>query len=164
MAGPDQFVDTAPYRARPTVEMTPTMRLARRSLIIPVLLAAVAVAGCSLTGSSDDGLTGKTWQWVASETTVPASISNVPDPENYTITFNDDDTFNAKVDCNQVSGQYTTGDGGTMTITPGPSTMAACPEGSADALFLAALSGTTAYKIDAGQLVLTNADGTITLE
>lgn len=140
------------------------MRLATRSLLIAVTVATVALAGCSLTGSSSDSLTGTTWQWVASETSVPASISNVPDPENYTITFNDDGSFNAKADCNSVGGEYTTGDGGTMTITLGPSTLVACPEGSADFLFTAALGSTTAYKIDAGQLVLTNPEGTITLD
>ena len=149
------------------------MRLASRSLLVFVIGASLALVGCGSTGASDspdasdaaggDTLTGS-WQWVSGETSVPASITNVPDPENYTITFNEDDTFNAKVDCNQVSGQYAAGDDGALTITPGPSTLAACPEGSADALFMAALAGTQSYAILGGQLVLTNAEGTITLD
>ena len=39
------------------------------------------------------GLTGKTWQWTASTTKVPASQSVVPDPENYTIEFKSDGTL-----------------------------------------------------------------------
>ena len=43
---------------------------------------------------------------------------------NYTITFNDDGTFAAKADCNQVSGTYTIEDNSVLTIVPGPSTSA----------------------------------------
>ena len=71
--------------------------------------AAMVVGACSGSGSgSAAGLTGKTWQWTASTTKVPASQSVVPDPENYTLDFKSDGTFSAKVDCNQLSGTYTT--------------------------------------------------------
>ena len=62
----------------------------------------------------------------------------VPDPENYTLTFDTDGTFSGKADCNQVSGGYTTS-GSDLTIMPGPTTMMACPEGSLDGQFLEGL-------------------------
>jgi heat shock protein HslJ len=118
------------------------------SLAVSVLL----VAACQ--SSSGSGLTGKTWQWTGSTTTVPASQSVVPDPENYTITFNTDGTFAAKVDCNQVAGDYTTS-GSDLTISPGPSTLAACPEGSLDALYLDGLDRAASYSISGTDLTIT---------
>ena len=88
---------------------------------LTLVVGGLLLAACS--PSSGSALTGTTWQWTASTTTVPASQSVVPDPENYTITFNTDGTFEAKVDCNQASGDYTT-NGSELTITPGPSTLA----------------------------------------
>ena len=126
--------------------------------------AAVVVGACSSSGSgSAAGLTGKTWQWTASTTKVPASQSVVPDPENYTIEFKSDGTFNAKVDCNQLSGTYTTTSSGGLTIEPGPMTMALCPDGSLDSLYVFGLSNAQSYAIANNQLTLTLAeDATMT--
>ena len=129
-------------------------------LILALALVAIAVGACGGSGSGTS-LTGKAWQWMASTVSEPATI---PDPSLYTITFAEDGTFAAKVDCNQVAGQYTTADGGAMTVTPGPSTMAACPEGSLSDVYLAALAGVTSYAINGDQLVLTTATGTLTFE
>jgi heat shock protein HslJ len=118
------------------------------SLAVSMLL----IAACQ--SSSGSGLTGKTWQWTGSTTTVPASQSVVPDPENYTITFNTDGTFAAKVDCNQVAGDYTTS-GSDLTITPGPSTLAACPEGSLDAVYLDGLGRAKTFSISGTDLTIT---------
>ena len=141
------------------------MRLTPRRLAVPLVIAAMLlVAGCDLIGGGSGGLTGKTWQWTASTTTAPASQSVVPDPENYTLEFMDDGTFAAKADCNQVAGTYSNPGGGALTITPGPSTLVACPEGSAGDIYVAGLAATTAYAITDGQLVLTTTDGTMTFE
>ncbi len=138
------------------------MRSPLRHLAIPAVLAMLfVVAGCNLIGGSSGGLTGKAWQWSASTTTAPASQSVVPDPENYTIEFKSDGTFSAKSDCNQVSGNYTTS-GSSLTITPGPSTLVACPDDSLGDLFVAGLTATTSYAITGDQLVLTTTDGTMT--
>lgn len=128
-----------------------------RSLLLTALLGAVlVVAGC---GSDSKTLTGQAWVWGSFATDAPGSEGVVPDPERYTIQFNDDGTFAAKVDCNQVAGTYTTGDDGAMTILPGPSTMAACPDDSLANDFLQGLSTTTAYVIADNQLDLSKADG-----
>src|SRR6188474_2823047 len=104
--------------------------------ILTLAVGGLLLAACS--SSSGSPLTGKTWQWTASTTTVPASQSVVPDPENYTITFNEDGTWSGKADCNQVSGGYST-TGSNLTMTLGPTTLMACPEGSLDGLFLEGL-------------------------
>jgi heat shock protein HslJ len=123
--------------------------------ILTLAMGGLFLAACS--SSSGSALTGKTWQWTASTTTVPASQSVVPDPENYTLTFNTDGTFSGKADCNQVSGEYTTS-GSDLTLTLGPTTMMACPEGSLDGLFLEGLGKASSYTISGSDLTITDAD------
>lgn len=138
--------------------------------IVPVLaLAAIMTTAlaCSSSGASSSAsggtqLTGTTWQWTASTTKVPAGQGVVPDPENYTILFNTDGTYSGKADCNQMNGSYTVS-GSNLTITPGAMTLAACPEGSMDTLYLAGLAATKSYAISGTELTLTLADeGTMT--
>jgi len=123
--------------------------------ILTLAIGGLLLAACST--SSGSALTGKTWQWTASTTTVPASQSVVPDPENYTIAVNTDGTFSGKADCNQVSGGYTTS-GSDLTISLGPTTMMACPEGSLDGLFLEGLGKAASFSISGSDLTITDAD------
>lgn len=85
----------------------------------------------SMEHTPDPELVNKTWAWAARDPNGNASDSiNVPNPENYTLVFNEDGTFNAKVDCNQANGRYATPNPGSIFMELGPMTMAACPEGS----------------------------------
>ncbi len=99
---------------------------------------------------------GTPWLWTNSSI---AGAEVIADPTKYTITFTSDGTFTAQVDCNQVSGTFTETEANGITITPGPSTLAACPEPSMADIFLAGLSGATKYQIAADRLVLTGPDG-----
>jgi len=129
----------------------------KRALFALVIGVAAIAAACS-GGSS---LTGKTWQLTAITEKVPAFQGVVPaaDQPNYTIEFKSDGTFNAKADCNQLSGSYTTTSSGGLTIVLGPSTLAACPEGSLSSQYVAALGQAASYAIASGQLTITLADG-----
>jgi heat shock protein HslJ len=124
--------------------------------LVLLALLALALSACASGGSSDD-LTGIVWEWTAMQETVPASQSVVPDPENYTITFNADDTLAIKADCNQVTGSYTMS-GSDMTITLGASTLAFCGEDSQDAIYLASLDRVSSYAIESGELQLSFAE------
>jgi heat shock protein HslJ len=128
----------------------------RRTASIAALLLVVGtlLGACS---SSSSGLTGKTWTLSAVTQDVPAFQGVIPagDQGKYTITFNDDSTFDAKADCNNVSGGYRTGANGSMSIQPGPSTMAFCPAPSLGQAYTAALSLTTSYAIANNALKLT---------
>lgn len=119
------------------------------------------MAACSSAAPSASGqtLTGKAWQWTASTL---EGATTIPDPSKYTLEFLADGSFASQVDCNRVSGQFTTTNAGAITIKPGPSTRAACPEGSLADVYLGALTGTTNYAINGSQLVLTNSAGTMT--
>ena len=111
------------------------------------------------------GLTGVTWKLTGITEKVPAFQGAVPADQqaNYTITFNDDKTFAAKVDCNNLNGTYETADpaasSGPLSIKPGPMTLAACPEGSLSDLFLIGLGSTQSYAIADNVLTLTVVDG-----
>lgn len=104
-------------------------------------------------------LTGVTWEWVESVTSVETVA--VVDPTRYTITFNDDGSANVKADCNSVLATYTTDETGGLTLTMGPSTLAACPPDSQVDILLSGLGVAGAYSFDNGDLLLTNtaADG-----
>ena len=129
-----------------------------------LLIATVAgLAGCASEQGGD--ITGPTWRLVSLTTNTPPLATTVP-PEamvNYTIQFNDDGTFAAKADCNQVAGEYTIQGDGILTIKPGPSTLAACPEGSLGDAYVAALAQAGSYTIAENQLTITLLDdGTLT--
>jgi heat shock protein HslJ len=74
-------------------------------------------------------------------------------PGNYNIQFMPDGSFAAQADCNRVNGSYTV-DGSAITIQPGPSTMAACPEGSLGDQFAAQLGEAAIYFFQEGDLLL----------
>jgi heat shock protein HslJ len=157
MAGDIDWRVTPPLQARGD-----SMR--RLVAVVAFALAAVIlVAACS--SSSGSSLTGKAWQWTASTTKVPASQSVVPDPQNYTITFNTDGTFSAKVDCNNMAGQYTTTSSGGLTIRPGPMTLAACGADSLSDIYVAELLKSKSYAIADAKLTITLTDeGTMTFK
>jgi len=118
-----------------------------------IILVALTLSLVGCASGSSTGLTANAWQWASMETTVPASQSVVPDPQNYTITFNTDGSVAIKADCNQVGGTYVAS-GSDLTITLGPSTMAYCGDASADTIFLASLSEVAAYSIANNELTL----------
>jgi heat shock protein HslJ len=122
-----------------------------------LLVATTVLAACNVVGN---GLVGPTWRVTAVVTTVPAWQGVVPAAESlrYTITFANDGTAAIKADCNQVTASYTTTPGGSITITPGPSTLAACPEGSMGQPFVQALSAVNSYSVNGDELVLRQPD------
>lgn len=128
-------------------------------LVVGACVAAPPASPTASAGAGVPAMQGKPWQWTSSTI---AGASVITDPTKYSITFASDGTFAAQVDCNQVAGTYTATDQGGATITPGPATLAACPEGSLADVFLAGLAGTTSYQLSAGQLVLTAPNGTMT--
>jgi heat shock protein HslJ len=85
----------------------------------------------SMEHTPDPALVNKTWAWEARDPNGGSSAPiNVTNPENYTLVFNEDGTFNAKLDCNAGNGRYATSKPGSIFMELGPTTMAACPQGS----------------------------------
>lgn len=92
------------------------------------------------------------WQWIAYAG--PMQEFSIEAPGNYRVTFNDDATFTAVADCNNLAGNYVASDSGEITITPGPMTLAACSEGSRSDQFVALLGSATRYYSDGDNLIL----------
>jgi heat shock protein HslJ len=122
------------------------------ALVAALALTVGVLAGCSLVGGE---LTGRTWQLTSITETVPAFQAAIPaeDQARYAITFNEDGAASIQADCNVVTATYTV-DGTTITIVPGASTLAMCPEDSIGTQFVTALSGATSYNLSGAGLTL----------
>jgi heat shock protein HslJ len=135
----------------------------RRLTLIALAIGATAIlAACG--GSNTDALTGKNWQLVSITEKTPAFQGVIPpaDQEKYQITFTTDGQFRGRADCNQIGGTYKTSGKDKIEITPGISTMAFCPSGSLDTLFVHALAQASTYSIANDQLTITLAnEGTL---
>jgi uncharacterized protein YraI/heat shock protein HslJ len=101
-------------------------------------------------------LTGVVWQWTTSQ--VNEQVTTVNDPSRYQVEFKVDGSLAIKADCNTVQASYQVGEGNSMTIQPGTSTLMACPEDSQADAFMQQLGATTAYQFLQGALVLSQAD------
>jgi heat shock protein HslJ len=106
------------------------------------------------------GLVGVNWQLTAITSKVPDFVGQVPEANqpNYTIVFAADGTFSAKADCNTVKGSYVAGANGSLTLTPDPTTIVQCPEGSLSDLYIIGLEKAASYAIANGQLTITLTD------
>jgi heat shock protein HslJ len=117
-----------------------------------LILFAVLLSACS-SGPPKEML-DTTWEWQQLIETSPAAQSVVPDPENYTIVFNQDGTYNAKADCNMLSGGYEI-DGSSLTLLPGPSTLAECGPDSSYDLYVGSLGQVDGFELENERLILT---------
>lgn len=112
-----------------------------------VLEAAVVALGEEAARLARENLPGTSWQLTQALFAGDSAIVTVEDPAAYTITFAADGTMPIQADCNMANAEYTFGGGGSLTITVGPSTLAACPEGSLSEDFLAALAGVESFQL-----------------
>jgi heat shock protein HslJ len=123
----------------------------RRRAAVASALALLLLAACGGEGTS--GLVGPTWRWTNLTENAPLAHSEIADPDLYTLTLADDGTFQAKADCNAVLGMYET-DGDELTLSPGPSTLVACPEGSQADQFVSLLHTVSTFAVDGNELSL----------
>ncbi|MCB0092459.1 MAG: META domain-containing protein [Caldilineaceae bacterium] len=114
----------------------------------PVLQAAIA----ELDRLTDPAvrLTSTTWRWVL-EYSPSGEQTAIDEADGYTITFAEDGTVAIQADCNRANGSYTL-EANALTITLGPTTLAACPEGSHGDDFLSYLGAATDISYDGPNL------------
>lgn len=96
-------------------------------------------------------LTAQPWQWVSF--TSPVEQFDVETPDRYRVLFHTDGTVQIVADCNNASGEYTE-NAGALTITVGPSTLAACPPDSLSNQFITYLSGAARTFFEDGTLYI----------
>jgi heat shock protein HslJ len=124
-----------------------------RRTMMAVPLAALVVAVVACTSGSASGLVGPTWQWTHLTENHPKHQSVVTDPTSYTLTLKSDGTFGARVDCNHMSGTYTTSDS-SITLKPGATTAVGCAPNSLGARYMALLSAVGSYSIDGKNMTM----------
>ena len=125
------------------------MRMLTISVFIIIL--TITLAAC---GGGETEVVGPTWQWQAFQDTAGINDVSVPNPENYTLTLNEDGSASIKADCNQVIWGYELNESQLTFDTMGPSTLAMCPEDSLDQLFLERMGNTVSFVIEDGKLYL----------
>ncbi|HSH01368.1 MAG TPA: META domain-containing protein [Anaerolineae bacterium] len=96
---------------------------------------------------------GKTWQWLYFEGGDGQRL-DVDAPEQYTLQLMADGSYALKADCNQGGGAYTL-EGSSLSLQPGPITLAMCGPDSLDSEYLRRLGDVVTFVVtDEGQLVL----------
>ncbi len=103
-------------------------------------------------GAPTTELGSTVWQWQSFQS-MDGSDTAVNDPARYTLEFLADGELAIGADCNRARGQYTR-EGSGLTITLGPSTLAACPEDSQADDFLRYLEEVASFVIEDGTLYL----------
>jgi heat shock protein HslJ len=128
-------------------------------ILMVIGLALIALVACgSRQEAQSDTITGIEWKWESVTDQSTNDITTVPNPENYTIRFNDDGTFDGTADCNSIAGNWSQENG--FSITVGPSTLAFCGEASLDQVYIGLLDSVAAGGPDgAGGLALETAGG-----
>jgi heat shock protein HslJ len=137
------------------------LRLSLRAALVSIV-ALTLLASCR---EGTSGLVGPTWRWTNLTENAPLAHSEVSDPELYTLTLADDGSFRVRADCNTVLGTYVT-DGDEITLSLGPATLAACPEGSLGDQFVNLLHTVSTFGVEGNDLALhlENEAGTMTFE
>ncbi len=102
-------------------------------------------------------LVGIAWQ-LSTLTAADGSEISPDDPSRYTLVFGEDGHVAVVADCNQGGGEYAA-EAGSLTMGALISTLAACPEGSLDTVFMQQIGQATGYTVDGDVLTLTLADG-----
>lgn len=122
--------------------------------IIGFILSACASTGespATLRSHDPSTIIGKTWQWHG--TVTPVQKINVPQPERYTLRFDEGGRVQARFDCNRGGGSYQISEG-KLSFGPLISTRMACPESSLDATFMKQLKDVNSFFVEGDNLYL----------
>jgi heat shock protein HslJ len=98
-------------------------------------------------------LLGTVWQWQEYVDMAGIGDITVDDPAKYTLEFLPDGNYQVKADCN-LSGDGYTLEGNSITLVPGPTTLAECEPGSLYDEYLARLGDVVTFVLDGDRLVM----------
>lgn len=138
-------------------------------LIGTLTVATLASAACTDPSASDSPqLTGTTWE--LQQIQLNDGQVFTPDlPENYTAEFTEAGELLVQADCNRAIGAFTVEDDRLLSVTLGPTTLAACPPESISDDFLRFMGSANSFffrddeliielKFDSGAIVLAPAN------
>ncbi len=106
---------------------------------------------------TQEQLVGAIWQWVGGREPLSSPPFQVPEPQKYTLTFNEDGSLFVQADCNTSRGTYELS-GDQLTITLGATTLVACEVDSLSDHFMANLGNAAQAGSGFGNLVIVLAD------
>jgi heat shock protein HslJ len=118
-----------------------------------VLFGAAACTTPSTNEAAESPLTGRVWELQQIQMNdgtliVPSS------PQHYTAEFADEGEVFIRADCNRSVGQFTVEADSRLTINVGPTTLAACPDGSISSEFLQALGNANLFSFRGEELLI----------
>ena len=93
------------------------------------------------------------WQWEQFQDQAEVNDITVSNPENYELILWTDSTYNFKADCNMGIGSYTM-NGSSLSLEPGPVTLAECGPDSLYDQYLNQLGNVATYLTNEGKLIL----------
>jgi heat shock protein HslJ len=95
-------------------------------------------------------------QWVWVETVFATGTPTVPNqPEDFILTFSENNRFSANTDCNNMGGGYVGGTEGALTFSEMVSTLMACDGDIKEGVFSSQLAQVVSYRLTTDNLVLT---------
>jgi heat shock protein HslJ/uncharacterized protein YraI len=93
-------------------------------------------------------LQDKLWTWERHFNPETNLVERIDDPGSYTLTFNADETYAFKADCNLGSGGYTATDKGQIQLLAGPLTLAECGPDSRYQDMVTMLAAVSEYRFE----------------
>jgi heat shock protein HslJ len=126
-----------------------------RTPLVVLGLAFVLVAASCGGGDQSSEVIGVPWRWsgvlVGEGTT---GLSPIPDPENYLLRLDEDESFIAKADCKSLAGTYSLS-GGELALDLGPTPKIRCGANSLSDKYVDLLGRVATYEVyDEGALAL----------
>lgn len=110
-------------------------------------------------GNTETNFQDITWKWATYTDHTQDVVTQISDPNKYTILFKSDGTVQGKADCNNFGGSYSQSNGG-FSISISTSTQAYCGEQSLDTQYLSLLSSVVAGgMVNSGTFALETAGG-----
>jgi len=124
-------------------------------------MLVVGSVACDENPIAPTPITNVTWKLETIERPGTATIT-VPNPEQFTLRFEDNGNVAVRADCNSCSGRYTL-DGSSLTIGNLACTLIACPMPGLDTTFTSAVSNVRTATASGNQLTITGTGFTLRL-
>jgi heat shock protein HslJ len=130
-----------------------------KTLPLLLLMLALGAVACDENPVGPTQIRNVTWKLESIERTGTAIIL-VPNPEQYTIRFEENGNVAVRADCNSCTGRYTL-DGSSITIGNVACTLVACPVPGLDTTFSSALANVRTATASGNQLTITGTGFTL---
>jgi len=134
------------------------------SIFILLTLLLVSCGGAAepeeeLDTTLPDEMLDTIWEWTEIKVTDPeAWSSEIVDPPNYTVFFNQDGFSDVEADCNFIQGEYEVA-GENLNFSVGAPTYFVCAPESASCTYLILMGQVDSYRLEEGKLILPFGDG-----